>query len=138
VYLREEEKSSDDEEEEVSVDYEPPGDLPKFVYFTWNEIIIISCFMLGLCCYCCCMRHCAGRLSPSFEKKRYKETRVGKGTRTHSMPDFTVYSDDEDTDKLYATRKMNRVEDHIEEAYQGSLNYKSTDNNERIDDNVDV
>ena len=42
------------------------------------------------------------------------------------MPDFTVYSDDEDVDKLYTTRKMNKVEDHIEEAYQGSLNFKST------------
>jgi hypothetical protein len=33
------------------------------------------------------------------------------------VPDFTVYSDDEDVDKLYTTRKMNKVEDHIEEAY---------------------
>jgi hypothetical protein len=83
VYLREAEKTSDDEDEEVSVDYEPPDDLPKFVYFTWNEIVIIFTFMLGLCCYCCCMRHCHGRLTPSFEKKRLVETKSGKNNRTH-------------------------------------------------------
>ena len=71
VYLREADKTSDDEDDEVTLDYEPPDEVPQYFYFTWNESVIIVTFVVGMCCWCCCLRNCNSRLSPKFEKKRF-------------------------------------------------------------------